>query len=240
MASVVSVLSIASFGMAANVLVLGDDASELEVGPALEAAGHTVDCTCSYYDWDGTNPPLRDFDVVVFLDGETYGQGLDPAAVAEFVSFVESGFGLVMTEWSAYDVCRSNLPVEIDGLMPVYMPTCLDYSYLPRLWSPVDPIHPMVAGLPSSWTDNGGFSFVEIKPGADVVIEDGDANPLLTWWNEPGGVVVHHNHAMRDRALPISAEALQVLINAVEFANAVVFRDGFESGDTTRWSASSP
>jgi hypothetical protein len=124
--------------------------------------------------------------------------------------------------------------------MPVTMPNCSAYNWAERTWLPVDPTHQMAQRLPSSWTDSGGFSLVEVKTGAEVVIEDLDGNRLATWWDEPGGTVVHINHAMRDLVTPIKPEALQVVVNAVEFAGFVVFADRFESGDTTRWSASSP
>jgi uncharacterized membrane protein len=201
-----------------NVLLLGDGDAETQVQAALEAAGHTVTYAGIYYDWDGVTPDVSSFDVVVFLNGYDYGYELQPAAAAALQTFVAGGCGLVMGEWTAYDVCSGYKGAIVDSLMPVTMSDCGDYGY-GETWTVDSPGHPLVAGLPASWSDPAGWSTVTPKPGTTVVVSDSLANPMVAYSNASGGTVVYLNHDMTYSTSPISAEAIQLLVNSVEFSS---------------------
>jgi uncharacterized repeat protein (TIGR01451 family) len=201
----------------AQVLLLGDGSAEAEVQAALEAAGHVVTLVDYYYDWDGVTPDVDDFDVVVLLDGYDYGYELEEAASAAVESFVAKGCGLILTEWTAYDVCYEDKTGVIADLMPVTSAPDCDYDYdLPWI---VTGSHALTSGVPSDWTDEYGMSFVEPYPGTFVLARTLDGDPLLSYSTRSGGVVVHLNHDMAS-APPIEPNALQLLVNAVAFAAA--------------------
>ncbi len=199
---------------AANVMLLGDNNSETQVQAALETAGHTVTFAGDYYDWNGVTPDVTNFDVVVYLSGYNYGYPLQPAALSALTSFVAGGCGLVTTEWLAY----GEDPLAGYNLMPVTYGG--DYS-TDATWTISSPGHPLVAGLPASWTDYAGFSEVVAKPGTVVVVTGATgpyATPMLSYSNALGGTVVHINHDMTYEN-PMSTESLQIIVNAAEYAS---------------------
>ena len=159
-------ISVSQVG-ADDILLLGDGDAEAQVQAALEAAGHTVTDAGIYYNWDGVTPLVSDFDVVVFLNGYDYGYELLPAAATALQDFVTGGCGLVMTEWTAYDVCSGYKGAIVDGLMPVTMSDCGDYGY-DETWTVDSPSHPLVTGLPASWNDPAGWSTVTPKSGTTL------------------------------------------------------------------------
>lgn len=211
-------LGAVSFSDAANVLLLGDDDAESQVQTALQNAGHNVTYGGIYYDWDGVNPNPNNFDVIVALDGYDYGYDFTVNAETAMTSFVARGCGLVFTEWTAYDVCSGYKSAAIGQLMPVTMPDCSDYGTADT-WTVLNPAHPLTAGVPNSWSDTAQWSTVNAKPGSTVLITGTSANPLLTYSTANGGTVIHINHDMTYTTDTIDANALQLIVNAVEYSS---------------------
>jgi len=172
-----------------RVLLLGDAGSEGQVRGALRSAGHDVVYGGLYYEWNGVDPDVDDFDVVVYLDAIDYGYGLLPAADAAVSAFVAAGGGLVITEWSTYDDHHDYLSPGISALMPVTAPVggC-DYE---STWHVLDPTHQLAGWLPPAWRDAAGYSIVVPHANATVVIESAGGNPMLTYRTDVGGRVVH-------------------------------------------------
>ena len=224
---------------AESVLMLRDDGSELQIQPALEAAGHTVTDGGRYDAWDGITPSVSDFDVVVFLNAWEYGYPLLPAAATALQDYVAGGGGIVMTEWTAYDVCHQAKGPVVAALIPVTMPNCSDYGEV-ETWTVTDPAHPLTAGVPASWIDNAGWSTVTPKLDSIVVVTGAGGNAMVSYSRASGGVVVHLNHDMIYSTASIHPNALQLMVNAAEFASVNIFADGFESGGDTMWSSSAP
>jgi len=217
-----------------NVLLLGDGDAELQVQPALEAAGHTVTFAGTYDVWDGVTPDVADFDVVVFLNGYGYGYPLVPAAATALQNFVAGGCGLVMTEWTAYDVCQDYKGAIVSDLMPVTMLDCGDYG-ASDIWTVDDPAHPLTAGLPASWTDDAGWSIVTPKAGTVVVVSGDVGNPLVSYSNASGGTVVFLNHDMTYTTYTIDANALQLIVNAAEYASCAEAPSSAQIPTISRW-----
>ncbi len=207
----------APINASARVLLLGDGDAEDQVQPALEAAGHTVTLVDYYYDWDGVTPDLDDFDMVVLLDGYDYGYELQEAAASALQSFVARGCGLLMTEWTAYDVCEEDKTGAIADLLPVSSAPDCDYDY-DLTWL-VTASHVLTAGVPTSWTDGASSSEVQPKPGTLVVMRTDSDIPLLSYSTLAGGNVVHLNHTMTYDTSTIEPNALQLIVNAVNFAS---------------------
>ena len=91
---------------AAEVLVLYDvlDGSTPALVTALETEGHTVTLSdVPEQSWDGTNPSLAGFSVVVHLNGTTFDDTMGTVGTQELHDFVElDGGGYVHFEWHAY------------------------------------------------------------------------------------------------------------------------------------------
>ena len=221
----------------ARVLLLGDGEAELQVQPALEAAGFDVTLVDYYYNWDGVTPNVNDFDVVVLLDGEAYGYELSEAAGDALQAFVAKGCGFVMTEWTAYDVCYEDKTGAVADLMPVTSaPDCsYDYGFD---WL-VTGTHSLTSSVPSSWYDDATSGYVDPYPGTIVLMRDPDDTPLLSFSTELGGTVIHLNHDMTYTTDTMEPNALQLMVNAVGFSawSCPLFTNAFESGDCEAWSA---
>jgi len=195
-----------------RVLLLGDNGSEPQVEAALAAAGHAVTTIALYSDWDGVTPDVSEFDVVVYLDGYDYGKGLTPEADAAVAAFVANGGGLVRTEWSVW---AGMVNAETDRLMPLtYAGT---YKSAPE-WNVILPGHALVANVPTVWYDTNGYSYADPDASATVVMQSEGGYPLLTYRNDTGGTVVHINHDLTFKGTAIDSNALQLFVNAVEFA----------------------
>jgi hypothetical protein len=219
-----------------RVLILGDGEAETQVQAALEAAGHQVTVIPYYYDWDGVSPDVDSFQIVVLLDGEAYGSELQEAAGTALEAFVAKSCDLLTTEWTAYDVEGGSKTGPIAELMPVISP---EGDYDDGFTWTVTATHPLTVGLPASWWDDAYATYVDPKPGAIVLIRGDDQIPLLTYSNMAGGRVTHLNHDMTYTTDPIHANALQIIVNAVESATICpIFEDDFEGGDRSEWSTS--
>jgi hypothetical protein len=217
--SLVMVCASGSFSYAADVLLLGDGDAETQVQTALENAGHNVTYGGLYNDWSGSTPNPNNFDVIVVLDGEGYGEEFTPTATSALSNFVARGCGLIFTEWTAYDVCRGYKGPTIGQLMPVTSPVSgCPYGYSDT-WTVLNTSHPLTAGVPNSWIDNAGWSEVIAKPGSTVLISGTNSNPLLTFSTVNRGTVVHINHDMTYTTDTIDANALQLIANAVEYSS---------------------
>lgn len=219
-----------------EVLLLGDFGSTAEVQSALENAGHVVTVVDPYHSWDGIDPSVDDFGVVILLDGDDYGYDLEPAASAALATFVNAGGGMIFTEWMSYDVCYDSKTGPVVDLMPVVAPDC-DYGY-GATWS-VTSNHELTQGLPPSWTESEeGFGIVNPAPGAIVLVRSETGNPLLIYSTQQTGTVVYINNTLTYSTASIDPNLLTTIVNSVGYAiPRPFFADGFETGDTSAWSA---
>jgi hypothetical protein len=216
--SLTIVFGMALFSNAADVLLLGDNEAETQVQTALQNAGHKVTYGGLYYNWDGVTPNPNHFDVIVALDGEDYGYDFTSNAETALSGFVARGCGLVFTEWTAYDVCGDDKSDVIGQLMPVTMSSCSSYGYS-NTWTVLNAAHPLITGVPASWSDDAGWSTVNAKSGSSVLISGINSNPLLTFSTANGGTVVHINHDMTYTTDTIDPHALQLIVNAVNYSS---------------------
>ena len=210
-----------------EVLLLGDGEAEAQVQPALEEAGHNVVFGGLYYQWDGVNPDVNDFDVVVYLDGNDYGSILTPEADAALAGFITGGGGLVITEWAAYDSDDPLWNPAIRGLMPVTYADDYDEG---SSWIVLDPTHPLTAWLPEQWGDGAGYSYVNADANSTVVVKNAIGNPMITYRTDVGGTVIHLNHDMTYTTETMNPRGMLALINAVEYAGGATPADCNENG----------
>ncbi|MEO8678073.1 MAG: Ig-like domain-containing protein [Vicinamibacterales bacterium] len=85
---------------------------------ALVGAGHVVTLRPPpEYTWDGTNPPLTDFNVVIHLNGATYETPLPSAAQTALVDFVRAGGGFIGSQWNGYERGQGGRQFEMADLI---------------------------------------------------------------------------------------------------------------------------
>src|SRR5215207_5041725 len=95
-------------GSSSRVLLLSDadGASTTALANSIADAGFLVTVRpAPEYTWDGTDPSLNDVDLVVHLNGNTFGEEmlLSPTAQTALVEFVRAGGGFIGSQWSGYE-----------------------------------------------------------------------------------------------------------------------------------------
>ncbi|MGZ8397910.1 MAG: PxKF domain-containing protein [Gemmatimonadales bacterium] len=94
-----------------KVLILADvnGASTDALANSLTAAGYQVTLRgAPEYTWNGTNPSLTDFKVVVHLNGATYSQALSVEAQIQLSSFVQAGGGFVAAQFNGFEAVNGS------------------------------------------------------------------------------------------------------------------------------------
>lgn len=212
----VLVCQIASGQGQPRVLLLGDDYTQTLVALALRQSGMEVTAITDFTDWNGAAPSAADHDVILFLCGNDYGDILQDAAGQAIAAHVAAGKGLVVTEWAAYDAFAGTLHADVAALLPVVSPAGADMEGAE--WNVTDAQHPILTGLPESWSDKAYISIVELRSGAQSVAQTTAGVPLISIGSASGGTVVHLNHGLTYNEIGLSAYAFQLLINATYFA----------------------
>ncbi|MEO7137709.1 MAG: hypothetical protein ABI037_08320, partial [Gemmatimonadales bacterium] len=107
------------------------------------------------YNWFGSNPALDGYDVVIHLNGFTYNVGLASNAQTALKTFVSNGGGFVGAQWNGYEEMvsqQSEMPeLVLLGASAEEGESCgqcvVTYNTVPGQEG-----HPVLAGLPSSFT----------------------------------------------------------------------------------------
>jgi hypothetical protein len=111
-----SVVGLSSSSVAPTVLILSDIDGPSTTGLATSLANAGFGVTlrpAPEYTWDGTDPALDGFKVVIHLNGNTYFEPLPAAAQSALNSFVQAGGGFVGAQWNQYELSggqQSNMP----------------------------------------------------------------------------------------------------------------------------------
>jgi hypothetical protein len=131
--------AVATSALAAS---LADSGVQVSVRPAPE------------YTWDGTNPSLTGFDVVIHLNGATYDYLLSDGAQDALTSFVQNGGGFVGAQWNGYDQQphMSNLILQGAGFDPAGPEQNCSGCTMTYERLPAGVGHPVLEGLPASFT----------------------------------------------------------------------------------------
>jgi MBG domain-containing protein/trehalose utilization protein/thrombospondin type 3 repeat protein len=122
------------------------------------------------YNWFGTNPSLDGYDVVIHLNGFTYNIPLASSSQSALRTFVSNGGGFVGAQWNGYEEVvsqQSEMPElvllgaggdDADGCAQCEV----TYNTVPGQES-----HPVLAGLPSSFTIQADGHDASAKLGND-------------------------------------------------------------------------
>jgi hypothetical protein len=142
-------------GEGLSVLILADTDAVSTSALAASLADSGVQVTlrpAPEYTWDGTNPSLNGFDVVIHLNGNTYDAPLSADAQSTLVNFVQNGGGFVGAQWNGYEpqANLASLVLQGQGYDPSDQNCAGCTVTYERL--PAGEGHPILAGLPASFS----------------------------------------------------------------------------------------
>ena len=164
-----------------SVLILADTAivSTYALDSSLRSAGLQVTLrdSAAEYTWDGTNPSLNGFDVVIHLDGATYAVPLPSEAQTALTSFVQNGGGFVGAKWDGQEAQpeMSDLALQSAGGNPSGPEKNCGACLVTYETLPAGTGHPVLAGLPSTFT---------------FMADAHDAGPQTSFASEPSTVLM--------------------------------------------------
>jgi len=182
------------------------------------------------YNWFGNNPGLDGYDVVIHLNGFTYNVGLASSAQEALKTFVSNGGGFVGAQWNGYEEVvsqQSQMPELVllgasaeDGEM---CGQCtVTYNTVPGQES-----HPVLAGLPSSFTiqadGHDASAKLESDPSTVVLMRVPSGGPAVVASQLGSGKVVNFSFApnyadfAEDRHSLEDPKVQQLYINAVRW-----------------------
>ena len=146
----------------AKVLMLSDiesiegSATERLAGTIADAGFEVTLRPGPEYSWDGTNPALDGFNVVIHLNGATFSDGLPTPGQGALNSFVQNGGGFIGSQWNQYEFYSSGTQIDMpDLVLQKYGEGEPTENCAPCLMTFTkaggQESHPVVAGLPNEF-----------------------------------------------------------------------------------------
>lgn len=169
-----------------SVLILADvdGAGTPALADTLAAAGFAVTVRPGpEYTWDGTDPALAGFDVVVHLNGSTYDGAFDFAAQQALSNYVQNGGGYVGAQWNGAEFTPGMAELILQGVgssggTEQNCAICqVTYEAVAAQAG-----HPVLSGLPSSFTFTA-----DAHDGGDQLVTD---NTTVLMHGSAGGPAV--------------------------------------------------
>jgi hypothetical protein len=196
-----------SFGVAqasvvgTRVLILADTDAVATSALAASLADSGIQVTlrpAPEYTWDGTNPSLNGFDVVIHLNGFTYDYPLPPAAQDSLTNFVNNGGGFVGAQWNGFEgqPNLSNLTLQSVGLDPAGPEQNCGACTVTYQRLSAGEGHPVLAGLPASFSFLAdGHDAGPAADGATVLMQVSAGGPAVLVKELGSGRVVNFSFA---------------------------------------------
>jgi MBG domain len=189
------------------------------------------------YTWDGTNPSLSGFDVVVHLNGSSYEVALPAEGQDALASFVSNGGGYIGSKWNGWEFQpqMENLTLQGFGGDPFGPEQTCGHCDITYETAAAGVGHPVLAGLPASFTftadghdagpqidfaSNPSTVLMEVLPSrrAGVLVRELGAGRIVNfsfapnyYWNDLGGI--------SDPVMLQDPTIQQLYINAVQWAS---------------------
>jgi hypothetical protein len=140
-----------------SVLILADTDAVATSVLAASLADSGVQVTlrpAPEYTWDGTNPSLNGFDVVIHLNGATYDYALSSEAQGALTAYVQNGGGFVGSQWSGYEPQPNldDLTLQSAGFDPSGPEQNCGGCTVRYEQLAAGAGHPVLAGLPASFS----------------------------------------------------------------------------------------
>src|SRR5215203_2907070 len=222
-------------GSSSRVLLLSDadGNSTTTLANSIAGAGFLVTVRpAPEYTWDGTNPSLDGFNLVIHLNGNTVGDGMTLSAGTQsaLVDFVRAGGGFIGSQWSGYEASIGQGVMQdlvLTGFEGPFEENCfscaMTYSQVLEQQS-----HPVLAGISSSFSfmADGHASGALIPFTTDpsvVLMRVPSGAPGVVVRSLSAGKVVNFSFAPNyglggDGQTLTNPEILQLYVNAVRWA----------------------
>lgn len=220
-----------------NVLVIWDVQSQQTdaLVKAIAAGGAKVVLSdTDEVGYDGTNPPLRNVDVVVHLNGTTFDREMTHAGQRALEQFVRDGGGYIHHEWNAY---------ELQNQRMLAMRPLILFDRTSGYSGPIEirkkegnlSGHPVVWEVPKVFTMSGSSNIGHIhkfdEDPAQVLAVDQNGNDAIAIREYGLGRVVGFHHGGNWYGNPRifdSLEARRLIVDAVRwsFGCDPSFREG--------------
>jgi MYXO-CTERM domain-containing protein len=225
----VALMGLSSTASAQHVLLIWDtdQGCTPQLRSALQAAGMTVTMSqTSETGYNGTNPAPDAFDAVIHLNGTTFATGMPAAGQTALVNYVQStGGGFIHGEWNAYEIEDTGAMTAMRELTLFRRssgkPGPLTYTVVPA-----QAAHPVLQGLPNSFSFNAASNIGTVRPFAQ--------NPALVLMTEAGNDAVavrevgqgrvvgfHHAGNYSNQDALCNANVQRLYINAVNWASSL-------------------
>ena len=175
--------------------------------------------------YDGTNPPLAGFDVVVHLNGTTYQAEMHKAGQKALVQFVKDGGGYIHHEWNAYQLTMNQMHAMRDLILFDRVSGRGGKILISRLKQ--HKMHPVVWEIPPTFEMQGawnvGKAHVFAQNPVTVLAVDQEKNDAIAVRDLGLGRIVgfHHagNYVHQGRLLMEKREARRLFVDAVLWAH---------------------
>ncbi|HEX2251032.1 MAG TPA: PxKF domain-containing protein [Gemmatimonadales bacterium] len=173
-------LSTAASVTGPSVLILADTdvVATSALATSLSDAGLQVTLRpAPEWSWDGTNPSLDGFDVVVHLNGATYDVPLPSSAQTALTNFVQNGGGFVASRWNGLEPQfeMAELVLQDMGHNPSGPEQNCGGCQVTYERTPAGDGHPVLQGLPTSFT---------------FTADGNDAGPQIVFASDPSSVLM--------------------------------------------------
>ena len=179
------------------------------------------------YNWFGTNPAPADYDVVIHLNGATYNLPLSSSAQSALTSFVSSGGGFVGSQWNGFEESQGQQTGMSDlillGSSDEQGQNCGDCDVTYNTVAGQES-HPLLAGLPSSFTFHADGHDASPKLGSDalVLMRVPDGGPAVLAREVGSGKVVNFSFAPNygltgSSGMLMDSQVQQLYVNAVRW-----------------------
>jgi len=206
-----------------NLLILGDGTSEGQITPFLPSNINWTLAPVREYNYNGTNPSLSDFDVVLLLDGASpaYVNDMPTSGQTALITFVQNGGGFIGTAWLPYETNYSQSGYYHYLSMRQLIPqTRISGHEIPDTYTVVVS-HPVTAGLPASFAvPQAGFDVSSANSGTVVITGANTQDAVVVKDYGCGRVVGLATAAGYGGYNPWNANMQTLLINAIEWAAA--------------------
>ncbi|MDQ7016177.1 MAG: PKD domain-containing protein [Gammaproteobacteria bacterium] len=129
----------------------------------LKAGFEVVLSENSEYQYDGSNPSLADFNLVIHLNGTTHGLDMPLSGQQALVDYVRYGGGYIHSAWNAYEYSFGGMQLMRDlVLFDRLTGECYEDKAYVALDSAIN--HPILANVPASFSFPGGFNVGALHP----------------------------------------------------------------------------
>ncbi len=164
-----------------HVLVLEDSSSGVGLWtvlqPALAATRAKAISVGAHFNWDGAVPTELDpIDVVVWLQANNEYLPLSDAGAQTLVRLVNSGTGLVRTEWASWLLSKMRDAGAPDVWLPVTPSNDLAWATREVV---VEASHPVNFALPERITTETQYANAQPAPGAHLIASSRDGGSII-------------------------------------------------------------